>query len=190
MAAVHPPLLVIVGPTAVGKTALSLALAQRYSGEIVSADSRHFYRGMDIGTAKPTVAERNVVPHHFIDMCNPDETVTLGQYQDAAYATIDAIHARERLPILVGGTGQYVHAVVEGWGIPRVPPQPALRMELEAVDSAELIHPTGQSGHPYHAHYDDMIDVYLEGEYVPMPFSADAVAARGVEMLILQPATE
>ena len=71
---------------------------------------------MDIGTAKPSSAERATVPHHFIDICNPDETVTLGQYQDAAYATIDAILARRQLPILVGGTGQYVHAVVEGWG--------------------------------------------------------------------------
>lgn len=133
-----PPLLVIVGPTAVGKTALSLDLAQRYDGEIVSADSRLFYRGMDIGTAKPSSAERSTVPHHFIDMCNPDETVTLGQYQDAAYATIDALHALKKLPILVGGTGQYVHAVVEGWGIPRVPPQPELRAELGLVDSAEL----------------------------------------------------
>ncbi|MCO5191779.1 MAG: tRNA (adenosine(37)-N6)-dimethylallyltransferase MiaA [Anaerolineae bacterium] len=133
-----PPVLVIVGPTAVGKTALSLDLAQRFHGEIVSADSRLFYRGMDIGTAKPSSAERATVPHHFIDICNPDETVTLGQYQDAAYATIDAILARRQLPILVGGTGQYVHAVVEGWGIPRVPPQPVLRAELELVDSAEL----------------------------------------------------
>jgi tRNA dimethylallyltransferase len=134
----HPDLLVIVGPTAIGKTSLSLDLARRFDGEIVSADSRLFYRGMDIGTAKPTLAERGAIPHHLIDICNPDETVTLGQYQDAAYATIDAIHARNKLPILVGGTGQYVHAVVEGWGIPRVPPQPELRAELEGVDSAEL----------------------------------------------------
>jgi tRNA dimethylallyltransferase len=138
MVAARRPLLVIVGPTGVGKTALSLAAAQRFNGEVVSADSRLFYRGMDIGTAKPSAAERGSVPHHFIDICQPDDTLTLGEYQAAAYATIDAIQARGRLPILVGGTGQYVQAVVEGWGIPRIPPQPALRAALEGLDSAEL----------------------------------------------------
>lgn len=133
------PLLVVVGPTAVGKTALSLALATALDGEVVSADSRLFYTGMDIGTAKPSPAERAQVPHHFIDICPPDATVTLGQYQRDAYAVIDAVQRRGRLPILVGGTGQYVRAVVEGWGIPRVPPQPALRRALAGVDSAELV---------------------------------------------------
>ncbi len=133
-----PPLLVIVGQTAVGKTALSLRIAGEFNGEIVSADSRLFYRGMDIGTAKPTPMERAAVPHHLIDICLPDETLTLGEYQGLAYATIDAIHCRERLPILVGGTGQYVKAVVEGWGIPRVPPQPQLRNALEQLGGPEL----------------------------------------------------
>ncbi len=132
------PLLVLVGPTAVGKTALSLSVAQAVGGEVVSADSRLFYRGLDIGTAKPTPAERAQVPHHLIDICAPDETLTLGDYQRRAYAVIDALHQRGRLPILVGGTGQYVWAVVEGWGIPRVSPQPALRQALARLDSAEL----------------------------------------------------
>ena len=132
------PLLVLVGQTAVGKTALSLTLAQRFQGEIVSADSRLFYRGMDIGTAKPTLAEQTAVPHHFIDICDPDQTLTLAEYQEQAYATINAIQQRGRLPILVGGTGQYILAVVEGWGIPRVPPQPHLRHALEQLDGAEL----------------------------------------------------
>ncbi|RMG91946.1 MAG: tRNA (adenosine(37)-N6)-dimethylallyltransferase MiaA [Chloroflexi bacterium] len=132
------PLLVLVGQTAVGKTALSIRLAREFSGEIVSADSRLFYRGMDIGTAKPTLAERTAVPHHLIDICDPDETLTLGQYQRLAYATINAIHAREHLPILVGGTGQYVRAVIEGWGIPEVPPQPALREALARLGGTEL----------------------------------------------------
>jgi tRNA dimethylallyltransferase len=136
--AYRPPLLVVVGPTAVGKTSLSLHLAQRFSGEIVSADSRLFYRGMDIGTAKPTPAERQLVPHHLIDIANPDETMTLGAYQDLAYAVIAGIHRRGRLPILVGGTGQYIKAVVEGWGIPRVSPQPALRAALENLGGPEL----------------------------------------------------
>lgn len=132
------PLLALVGPTAVGKTALSLELARRFEGEIVSADSRLFYRGMDIGTAKPTAAERAAVPHHLIDICEPDETLSLGQYQRLAYAAIDEIQARGRLPILVGGTGQYVKAVVEGWGIPQVAPRPALRAALAELGGPEL----------------------------------------------------
>ncbi len=134
----RPPLLVVVGPTAVGKTRLSLHLAQRFPGEIVSADSRLFYRGMDIGTAKPTPAERRLVPHHLIDIANPDETMTLGAFQDMAYAVIGAIQARDRLPILAGGTGQYIKAVVEGWGIPRVSPHPALRAALKKLGGPEL----------------------------------------------------
>jgi tRNA dimethylallyltransferase len=131
-------LLVLVGPTAVGKTSLSLQLARRFNGEIVSADSRLFYRGMDIGTAKPNAGERQAIPHHLIDICDPDETLSLGQYQRLAYRTIDEILSRGRLPILVGGTGQYVWAVVEGWGIPEVAPRPALRAALEKLGEAEL----------------------------------------------------
>lgn len=137
-AAALPPLLVVVGPTAAGKTALSISLAQAFVGEIISADSRLFYRGMDIGTARPTLAERDGIPHHLIDICQPDETLTLGEYQRRAYAAIDSIHSRDHLPILVGGTGQYVKAVVEGWGIPEVPPQPALRAALMRLGAAEL----------------------------------------------------
>jgi tRNA dimethylallyltransferase len=131
------PLLVIVGPTAVGKTALSLHLAETLNGEIVSADSRLFYRGMDIGTAKPTPEERARVPHYLIDIANPDETVGLAEFQERAYAAIADIHARRKLPLLVGGTGQYVRAVVEGWRVPRVPPDPILRAKLEAQAERE-----------------------------------------------------
>lgn len=137
------PLLTIVGPTGVGKTSLSLHLAERFQGEVVSADSRSFYRGMDIGTAKPTPQERARVPHHLIDIADPDETVGLAEYQDLAYAAIDDIRARGKLPLLVGGTGQYVRAVVEGWRIPRVAPHPELRDELESKaeqDSAYALH--------------------------------------------------
>lgn len=133
----HLPLLVLVGPTAVGKTALSLQLAQQFAGEIISADSRLFYRGLDIGTAKPSAAERALVPHHLIDICEPDETLTLGEYQRLAYATINEVLERGRLPILVGGTGQYVMAVVEGWGIPEVAPQPRLRERLAELGEEE-----------------------------------------------------
>jgi tRNA dimethylallyltransferase len=131
-------LLVIVGPTAVGKTALSLSLANEFGGEIVSADSRLFYKGMDIGTAKPSKSERSAVPHHLIDICHPDQTLTLGEYQRLAYHTIEEILDRDKLPILVGGTGQYVMAVVEGWGIPEIAPKPELRRQLEQLGPEEL----------------------------------------------------
>jgi tRNA dimethylallyltransferase len=133
-----PPFLVIVGPTAVGKTSLSLALAAQYEGEIVSADSRLHYQGMDIGTAKPAAEERAAAAHHLIDICRPDQTLSLAQYQRLAYQTIEAIHQRNRLPLLVGGTGQYVKAIVEGWGIPEVAPQKQLRKALEALPGPEL----------------------------------------------------
>lgn len=123
-------LIVIVGPTAVGKTRLSLRMAQEMDGEIVSADSRQVYRGMDIGTAKPTPEQRALVPHHLIDVVAPEEAFTLAQYQELAYDAIGDVSARGKLPFLVGGTGQYVRAVMEGWGIPRVPPNEALRVEL------------------------------------------------------------
>ena len=126
----NSPLVVIVGPTAVGKTALALRLGPRLRAEVVSADSRQVYREMDIGTAKPTPEERRLVPHHLIDIVAPDEPFGLAQYQSLAYAAIEDILSRGRLPFLVGGTGQYVRAVVEGWGIPRVPPDWALREEL------------------------------------------------------------
>jgi len=138
-----PPLIVLLGATAVGKTALSLELAERIGGEIVSADSRLLYRGMDIGTAKPTPEERQRVPHHLIDVANPDEVWTVARFQDAAYAAIAAIHKRGRVPLLVGGTGQYIWAVVEGWQVPRVPPRPELRAALEkwgAAIGAEALH--------------------------------------------------
>src|SRR5512145_2588516 len=99
-----PPLILIVGPTAVGKTELAIQLAERLDGEIVSADSRLFYRGMDIGTAKPTVAERARVPHHLIDVVLPDEPWSLSIFQKEARRVIAEIHGRNKLPFLVGGT--------------------------------------------------------------------------------------
>lgn len=133
------PLLVLIGPTAVGKTELSLKLAERFNGEIISADSRLFYRGMDIGTAKPSAEEQKRIPHHMIDICNPDETLTLGHYQDRVTAVINDCHRHNKLPMLVGGTGQYVKAIIEGWGIPRVGPHPALRQALEQLGLAEMV---------------------------------------------------
>lgn len=125
------PLIVIVGPTAVGKTEVSLQLAERLEGEIISSDSRLFYRGMDIGTAKPTRQEQSRVVHHLIDVAEPDQTWSLAMFQQAARQAIAEIHARKRIPFLVGGTGQYVRAVVEGWQPPRQEPAPALRRALE-----------------------------------------------------------
>jgi len=121
----------IVGPTAVGKTALAVALAQQLGAEIVSADSRQLYRLMDLGTAKPTPAERAAAPHHLLDLCDPDEPFSLAAYQELATHAIAAIVARGRPPLLVGGTGQYLAAVLEGWQVPRVAPQPELRASLE-----------------------------------------------------------
>ena len=126
------PLIVIVGPTAVGKTDISIHLAERLNGEIVSADSRLFYRGMDIGTAKPTLEERRGVPHHLIDVADPGNTWSLALFQQAAAEAIAAIHARAHLPMLVGGTGQYIHAVTHGWSPPVTSPDTQLREELQA----------------------------------------------------------
>lgn len=129
---IYPPLIVLLGPTAVGKTELSLRLCEAFNGEVVGADSRQIYRFMDIGTAKPSLAERQRVRHHLIDIRDPDQTLTLAEYQQLAYQTIDAIHQRGRIPFLVGGTALYIRAVVQGLRIPEVPPDPALRAKLEA----------------------------------------------------------
>lgn len=128
---VPAPLVVIVGPTAVGKTEIALRLAERLGGEIISADSRLFYRGMDIGTAKPTSEEMARVPHHLVDVADPDETWSLAVFQQAAQQAIQAVHRSDRLPFLVGGTGQYMRAVMEGWEIPPQEPDTALREALE-----------------------------------------------------------
>jgi tRNA dimethylallyltransferase len=126
-----PHLILIVGPTAVGKTELSIQLAERLNGEIVSADSRLFYRGMDIGTAKPSPEEMARVPHHLIDIADPDEILSLAVFQQKAQETIAEIHRRNKYPFLVGGTGQYVRAVTQGWRPPEVKPDEKLRTELE-----------------------------------------------------------
>jgi tRNA dimethylallyltransferase len=138
-----PPLVCIVGPTATGKTALAVRLSEAVGGEIVSADSRQVYRGMDIGTAKATPEEQTRAVHHLIDIVEPDETLGLAQFQELAYAAIADITSRRQVPFLVGGTGQYVMAVIEGWKVPRVPPDEALRSELyrqAEEEGAEALH--------------------------------------------------
>lgn len=152
----RPKLIVIIGPTAAGKSARALALAPTLEAgaEIISADSRHIYRRMDIGTNKPTRVDCSIVPHHLIDLREPHESFSLGEYVRLARAAIADVHARGKVPLLVGGTGQYVRALLEGWRVPEAPPrldirrrweefvalrgQDALRRELQARDPAAL----------------------------------------------------
>lgn len=113
-----PKIIVLLGPTAVGKTELAISLAELVGGEIISADSRLFYKHMDIGTAKPTAKQLSRVPHHLIDVTEPDDTWSLAVYKRAADQAIAEIISRGNLPILVGGTGQYIRAITEGWDLP------------------------------------------------------------------------
>ena len=124
-------LVAIVVPTGVGNSRLALHLARDFNGEIVSADSRQVYRGMDIGTDKPGRQELSLVPHHLVDIINPDEDFSLAQYQQLAYRAIDDIQRRGKPALLVGGSGLYIWSVLEGWGIPQVPPDPEFRYSLE-----------------------------------------------------------
>jgi tRNA dimethylallyltransferase len=124
------PVLALVGPTAAGKTALALELAPRLGAEIVSADAMLVYRGMDIGTAKPTAAERARVRHHLVDVVDPAEEFSVARFQPMARAAIDDVLARGRVPLLVGGSGLYFHAVVDEFTFP--PTDPAVRRRLEA----------------------------------------------------------
>ncbi len=122
-----PELVIIIGPTAAGKSARAMDMAPRLGGEIISADSRHVYKRMDIGTNKPSPQERQAVPHHLIDIREPHESFSLGEYVALARAAIKDVQIRGKVPLLVGGTGQYVRAVLEGWQVPQVPPHPAVR---------------------------------------------------------------
>jgi tRNA dimethylallyltransferase len=122
----------IVGPTAVGKSDLALRLARSFPAEILSADSRQVYRYMDIGTNKPSPAERALVPHHIIDVVDPDGDFNLATYHQLAFDALNVIQRKGRLPLLVGGTGLYVWSLIEGWKIPQVPPDRRMRLQLEA----------------------------------------------------------
>ena len=136
MVSAPPPLLVLVGPTAVGKTAVAVRLGALIPIEVVSADSRQVYRGLDIGTGKPSAEERAAVPHHLLDVVDPGERYHAARFRTDARAAIAAIHARGRLPVVVGGTGLYVRALLKGL-TPAPPADPALRAELEAIARTE-----------------------------------------------------
>ncbi|MEP6693849.1 MAG: tRNA (adenosine(37)-N6)-dimethylallyltransferase MiaA [Chloroflexota bacterium] len=127
----------IVGPTASGKSALALRAAEALGGEIVSADSRQVYRGMDIGTAKPTREERERVPHHLIDVADPGERYDVFRYQRDARRVLDEIASRGRAAVVVGGTGLYVRALLDGLDLASVPTDPLLRAKLEATAERE-----------------------------------------------------
>jgi len=124
-------MIAIVGPTAVGKSELALHLAQYFPIEIISADSRQVYRYMDIGTNKPSPAERESVPHHLIDVVEPDQDFSLATYHQLAIEALKTIKQKGKLPLLVGGSGLYVWSLVEGWKIPQVPPDQKRRSQLE-----------------------------------------------------------
>ena len=129
---IEKPLIIIIGPTAVGKTELSINLAEELNGEIISADSRLFYRGMNVGTAKPSSADQNRIRHFLIDVANIDETWSLAIFQEAVFRIAEEIRGRGNVPFLVGGTGQYVRAIIEGWCIPPQEPNSELREKLQS----------------------------------------------------------
>jgi tRNA dimethylallyltransferase len=128
-----PKVIAVVGPTASGKTALSLAIAERFNGEIIACDSRTVYRHFDIGTAKPSAEEQARIPHHAIDVVEPDETYTVAQFADESRQTIASIIARGKLPIVAGGTGFYARALLEGLVLPSVSPNEELRDRLQKL---------------------------------------------------------
>ncbi|MGH2416486.1 MAG: tRNA (adenosine(37)-N6)-dimethylallyltransferase MiaA, partial [Microcystaceae cyanobacterium] len=130
----NPFLIVICGATATGKSGLALELAQRLNSVIISADSRQIYRELDIGTAKPSMAEQKLVSHYLIDICNPNETLTLAQYQQQAQSLISSFPTS----LLVGGTGLYIKSIVKGLKIPRVSSQPELRSQLQSLGQTQL----------------------------------------------------
>jgi tRNA dimethylallyltransferase len=132
-----PALIAICGATATGKSKLALGLAQRLGSPLLSADSRQVYRDFNIGTAKPSDADRTLVPHFLLDLCEPESTFTVAEYQAIAQGLISDFQNQGVIPLLVGGTGLYVQSVVQGLKIPRVPPQMGLRSQLADISQSE-----------------------------------------------------
>lgn len=133
-----PALIVICGATATGKSALALQLAERLDVPILSADSRQVYQRFDIGTAKPSTADRARVPHYLLDLCPPELSFTVAEYQSLAQSLIAGFQQQGKVPLLVGGTGLYIQSVVQGLNIPRVPPQSELRSQLQSFSQSLL----------------------------------------------------
>ncbi len=189
------PLVCVVGPTAVGKTALAVELALRFGGEVVNADSRQVYRGMSIGTAKPTEAERAAVRHHLVDIMEPTESFGLGLFLEFATEAVRDIRGRGRLPIVCGGTGQYVWALAEGQSLHAAPPDPEFRATLEAEAErlgAEALHRRLASVDPARADALDARNVRrviraLEIHHVTgrLPSEVKPRASEGTEALVL-----
>ena len=129
----HPLVITLLGPTASGKTALALEIAEQLSLPVINVDSRQLYRGMDLGTAKPTAAQQARVPHHLLDLRPPDQPITLQEFQAEANPCIEATLQQEGMALLVGGSGLYLKALTNGLRPPAVPPQPQLRRQLDAL---------------------------------------------------------
>jgi len=134
----NPKIIVILGPTAAGKSSLGIELAKDYNGEIVSADSRQVYKKMDLGTGKVTPAEQETIPHFLLDVASPKDRFDVVEFQKLATKRLHEIHDRDHLPFLVGGSPFYIYSIVEGWQFPPVKPKPKLRQKLRKKTAAEL----------------------------------------------------
>jgi tRNA dimethylallyltransferase len=132
-------ILVILGPTATGKSDLAIKFAKKYNGEVISADSRQVYKGLNIGTGKVTKKEMLGVSHHMLDVVTPQKTFSVVVWKENSEKIISDIHARGRLPIICGGTGFYIQSIVDGIVLPEVPPNPTLRKKLEKKSAVELV---------------------------------------------------
>ena len=143
----QPLVITLLGPTASGKTALSLEIAEQLGLPVINVDSRQLYRGMDLGTAKPTAAQQARVPHHLLDLRNPDQPITLQEFQAEAMPCIDAVLQQHGKALLVGGSGLYLKALTQGLQPPAVPPQPQLREQLTSLGQG-ICHPLLQAADP------------------------------------------
>lgn len=145
------PIIVIMGPTAAGKTALSITIAKALNAEILSTDSRQIYRQMEIGTDAISEEEQDGVAHHMLGIADPDQAITLADYVDQSLKIIQEIYQRQHIPMLVGGTGLYIDAITKNYDIPRVPPNPKLRQELQKIvdnEGPESLHQKLQKLNP------------------------------------------
>jgi len=182
-------IIAVVGPTACGKSALGISIAQQFNGEIVSADSRQFYRGMDIGTAKVSKEELAMAPHHMIDIANPDETITLYDFQKRAYEVIDDILKRGKLPVIVGGTGMYVSSIIENYKLSEKEVDQELRAELNSLTLDQAVEKLRAFNPQTTVDVKNMRRVVRELEYhLTDPGYAPSTQEPKYDVLILEPA--